>query len=890
MKSAPRIAVALSLLIALLWPAFAAAQTTKAGVVTTLEGNVTAARTAGTQPVALKFKDDVFVNDRVVTGDRSLARLLLGGKAVVTVRERSALTITEVPGRSTIDLDSGKVAVAVAKDKMRPGEQIEVKTPNAVAAVRGTVFIAEVIRASASANNAQGGTTANFYVLTGQVAVTSGTQVITVGPNNFATVTGGIVNTGVMSPAMRANAAGGLSSSGVPKVSGAEDDAKQAAMNTTIATFSAGTTPFVTPPVIPPPPTVQPPKIQDALTPGGPGVTITAPQMQAAPITPGSPPITPGGPPVTPPGPPVTPPPVTPPAPPPITPGQPGIKAGGMLLFGDADISPSVQSRAALAGDLRAVQPSALITNLNGSKLPADLSAYGSIWYVGAFSAISADDQSKLAQFLAKGGGVYLTGERPCCQVLNNSVQSLLRTVVVGGENITVGSSLDFPGIATFNSGARGGVTSAPNVLTTWAPNGPGELTGISGANVLATVGNGIVGGVWNETDLAGSAGRIVLMMDVNWLSDGFSLSLCSAQCRQDIIGNFATFLEDSVSPLALDGPLFRSVGEQFATQSTFFDAPGVTVVGSSFDPLIWLSGSTITAQGGLARMSDSTVFMAGSFLRLDSGAQIKQTGTDPLVSMAGGVLVVGAGTPGHLFDLVGRAGITQIDPDTGLTIGADQPILPGAQAPLFSADRGAVAVVTGNAYRIDTALLEATAPLLNLNGGSAMTTGDHAVNLVGSAKVSIPNDAVAMINLRASALAVANGNLVNMAGGSVLKIAGNLVNLADSSTLSILNGLLLNVSGGSSASIGRSLVGFSGTGNVLNVTNSIAPTAIINGIPVSGPTDSFRIGANAIAGAAAGTIRINGVVLTPTTPLSSLTGSLVAVQGGGTVKVGVGQ
>ena len=347
------------------------------------------------------------MNDRVVTGDRSLARLLLGGKAVVTVRERSALTITEVPGRSTIDLDSGKVAVAVAKDKMQPGEQIEVKTPNAVAAVRGTVFIAEVIRASASANNAQGGTTANFYVLTGQVAVTSGTQVITVGPNNFATVTGGIVNTGVMSPAMRANAAGGLSSSGLPKVSGAEDDAKQTVMNTTIATFSAGTAPFVTPPVIPPPPTVQPPKIQDALTPGGPGVTVDATahgggayHTRAA---------------VHPP----PPPPITPPPPPPITPGPPGsMKAGGMLLFGDPDVSPSVPSRAALAADLRAVQPNALITNLNGSKLPADLSAYGSIWYVGVGfnSAISTEDQAKLAQFLAKGGGVYLTGERPCCQ------------------------------------------------------------------------------------------------------------------------------------------------------------------------------------------------------------------------------------------------------------------------------------------------------------------------------------------------------------------------------------------------------------------------------------------------------------------------------------------
>src|SRR5207244_10757071 len=119
-----RIVVALSLLAGM-WPGSVAAQATKAGVVTTLEGNVTATRTATPQPVALKFKDDVFVNDRVVTGDRSLARLLLGGRAVVTVRERSALTITELPGGSTICLDSGKLAVTVAKYTIRPGEPME---------------------------------------------------------------------------------------------------------------------------------------------------------------------------------------------------------------------------------------------------------------------------------------------------------------------------------------------------------------------------------------------------------------------------------------------------------------------------------------------------------------------------------------------------------------------------------------------------------------------------------------------------------------------------------------------------------------------------------------------------------------------------------------------
>src|SRR5881628_3291823 len=79
-------------------PSTAFAQLTKAGVVTTLLGTATVSRAALSQPVPLKFKDDVFAQDRVATGDDSIARILLGGKAIVTVRERSSLTITEVPG------------------------------------------------------------------------------------------------------------------------------------------------------------------------------------------------------------------------------------------------------------------------------------------------------------------------------------------------------------------------------------------------------------------------------------------------------------------------------------------------------------------------------------------------------------------------------------------------------------------------------------------------------------------------------------------------------------------------------------------------------------------------------------------------------------------------
>jgi hypothetical protein len=136
----------------------------KAGVVTTLQGTASVARSTQ-EPRPLKFKDDVFVQDRITTGDDSIVRILLGGKAVVTVRERSVLTISETPTTATIEVGSGKVAVAVAKERMRAGDSVEVKTPNAVAGIRGTILIAEVAQESASRASTQ------FTLLTGIVDV-----------------------------------------------------------------------------------------------------------------------------------------------------------------------------------------------------------------------------------------------------------------------------------------------------------------------------------------------------------------------------------------------------------------------------------------------------------------------------------------------------------------------------------------------------------------------------------------------------------------------------------------------------------------------------------------------------------------------------------------------
>jgi len=114
------------LLLVTLWPALGIAQSAPpAGVVTGLQGTARLVRPVVAQPIPLKFKDDLFLRDQVDTAENSVVRVLLGGKALVTIRELSTFAITEEPGRAAVDLKSGKIAVGVAKSLLKAGEVIE---------------------------------------------------------------------------------------------------------------------------------------------------------------------------------------------------------------------------------------------------------------------------------------------------------------------------------------------------------------------------------------------------------------------------------------------------------------------------------------------------------------------------------------------------------------------------------------------------------------------------------------------------------------------------------------------------------------------------------------------------------------------------------------------
>src|SRR5437763_6561071 len=125
-------------------PATARSAEAQVGVVAMLLGTAMVTRAALSGPAPLRFKDDVLLRDRIATAEKSAVRVLLGGKATVTARELSVLTISDVPGTSTVSLSVGRTAVAVSKARMKPGESLEIRTPNVVAAVRGTFVIAEV--------------------------------------------------------------------------------------------------------------------------------------------------------------------------------------------------------------------------------------------------------------------------------------------------------------------------------------------------------------------------------------------------------------------------------------------------------------------------------------------------------------------------------------------------------------------------------------------------------------------------------------------------------------------------------------------------------------------------------------------------------------------------
>jgi hypothetical protein len=119
---------------------------TAAGTVASLQGRADAQR--GGQAVwrTLALGNDVFVGDRLRTAEASRLKILMRDDAVVTLGPRSELVVDEQVvrsdgGTSRLGVLVGAMRAVVTERYGTPGSSFEVKTPTAVAGVRGTGFV-----------------------------------------------------------------------------------------------------------------------------------------------------------------------------------------------------------------------------------------------------------------------------------------------------------------------------------------------------------------------------------------------------------------------------------------------------------------------------------------------------------------------------------------------------------------------------------------------------------------------------------------------------------------------------------------------------------------------------------------------------------------------------
>jgi hypothetical protein len=99
----------------------------------------------------LRPRDDVFINDRILTGGKGFGgegfvSLLLRNKATLSLRELSTLSFRETPTASVIYLSWGGIKFSV----LETGDTFEIRTENAVTTVAGsassgTIVILEVL-------------------------------------------------------------------------------------------------------------------------------------------------------------------------------------------------------------------------------------------------------------------------------------------------------------------------------------------------------------------------------------------------------------------------------------------------------------------------------------------------------------------------------------------------------------------------------------------------------------------------------------------------------------------------------------------------------------------------------------------------------------------------
>jgi hypothetical protein len=111
-------------------------------------GDVLIALAEATPTDPRPVKSPSLLTERIEARDRVFARLLFRGRVMILAREGSRLSITEVAGATTIQVERGRVAVTVDRENLHPEDLVEVRTAHAVVTVPSSTLVVEVAEAS----------------------------------------------------------------------------------------------------------------------------------------------------------------------------------------------------------------------------------------------------------------------------------------------------------------------------------------------------------------------------------------------------------------------------------------------------------------------------------------------------------------------------------------------------------------------------------------------------------------------------------------------------------------------------------------------------------------------------------------------------------------------
>jgi len=203
------------------------------------------------------------------------------------------------------------------------------------------------------------------------------------------------------------------------------------------------------------------------------------------------------------------------------------LQGSHVLVFGSSTFAAGIEAKTNLV-DILVGLGNTVTDGGNSLPPPVTLTQFDEIWHVGT-DPLSTSDMAGIVTYVQEGGGVYLSGENSglCCRELNTALEALLNVLVEGGGIIAGGTQFLPPpqDPYEFNPDAVGSITSTPNVLTNWVSggSGPGGLDGLnSKSNILLTdtvaTDRTIIGGAWECSDIVGSVGQLVVIMDLSWL------------------------------------------------------------------------------------------------------------------------------------------------------------------------------------------------------------------------------------------------------------------------------------------------------------------------------------------------------------------------------------